>query len=450
MSPGNSRRWVWIAMVAALLAAPAVAAAQVSSLPQRTQSLSLTSGRFDGGIRAAGPVYTVEVASPGAPWQRLQFGSVELGKGSFLVVTSLIDGTSQRLDAAGLRAWQNTSAYFNGDALWVELHAAPGDRGVHVDIDAVIVGEVRVGASTICGASDDRTASNDARAGRIATVGCTGWLIASGSLLTAGHCVGGRMSVMEFNVPRSGSSGGVQHPGPEDQYPIDAGSIQHAVTGPGNDWAVFRVARNTETGLTALEAQGAGYNLVRSYGGGTLRVTGYGTDSGADNQTQQTHTGPAGQHGGNTLRHRVDTKGGNSGSPIIDVASGNAIGINTHGGCGTQGGDNHGTSTFHNALWAAASPGGGESVQLRQHCGTPTGWTASFGVGRYNRAALVAAGARDNDASSIGVPAGYRVTLFEDDGFAGRSVVYAADRSCFVADGFNDAASSMIVERVAP
>jgi V8-like Glu-specific endopeptidase len=444
------RRWLPIA-IALLVISPAVAAAQTAPMPERTESISIHSARFDGGIRTANArprlAYTTEVAARGAPWLRLVFGSVELGKHSYLVLTSLDDGASQRLDAAALRVWQNTSAYFNGDAVWVELYVAPGDGGVHVDIDRVVIGEIAVQASTICGPADDRTASSDRRVGRIASVGCTGWLISTGVLLTAGHCVGGSMSVMELNVPRSASNGGLRHPGPEDQYPIERQSIVHAVTGPGNDWAVFRTARNAQTGLTPHQAQGAAFTLAQSRGGASLTVTGYGTDSGADNQSQQTHSGPAGTHSGNLLRHRVDSTGGNSGSPIIDVASGHAIGIHTHGGCGASGGNNNGTSTFHPQLWAAAGGGGGDVVRLHEHCGQP-GWSASFAPGSHTLASIVAAGGRNDDASSVSVPAGYRVTLYEHDNFGGRSVVFTGDRACFVADGFNDLASSLIVERV--
>src|SRR5690606_40921165 len=57
---------------------------------------------------------------------------------------------------------------------------------------------------------------------------------------------------------------------------------------------------------------------------------------------------------GTTMRYQVDTTGGNSGSPVIDEATGEAVGVHTHGGCTTAGtGSNSGTSLFNTAFWAA-------------------------------------------------------------------------------------------------
>jgi hypothetical protein len=88
---------------------------------------------------------------------------------------------------------------------------------------------------------------------------------------------------------------------------------------------------------------------------------------------------------------------------------------------------------------------GGSSVQLRQHCDY-TGWTASFGVGNYTLSSIIAAGGVNDDASSIRVPAGLRVTLYEHDNFTGASLVRTADDNCFVNEGWNDRISSMRVE----
>ena len=54
------------------------------------------------------------------------------------------------------------------------------------------------------------------------------------------------------------------------------------------------------------------------------------------------------------MRYQTDTEGGNSGSPVIDDATGFAVGVHTHGGCSVGGGgNNHGTSTFNAAFWDA-------------------------------------------------------------------------------------------------
>jgi len=87
-------------------------------------------------------------------------------------------------------------------------------------------------------------------------------------------------------------------------------------------------------------------------------------------------------------------------------------------------------------------------VQLFQHCDFG-GWAASFGAaGNYSRAQIVSAGGLDNDASSLKVASGFKVTLFDGDAQTGTSVVLTADSPCFVAQGFNDQLSSMRIESV--
>jgi hypothetical protein len=59
------------------------------------------------------------------------------------------------------------------------------------------------------------------------------------------------------------------------------------------------------------------------------------------------------------MRYRTDTTGGNSGSPVIDDATNVAVGVHTHGGCTSSGGNNSGTSLFSAAFWAAVDMGAG-------------------------------------------------------------------------------------------
>jgi Peptidase inhibitor family I36 len=72
---------------------------------------------------------------------------------------------------------------------------------------------------------------------------------------------------------------------------------------------------------------------------------------------------------------------------------------------------------------------------------------ASFaGTGSYSASQIVSAGGRDNDASSLKIASGYKVTLYSGDNFSGSSLVLTGNDSCFVADNFNDSASSMKIE----
>src|SRR5690606_1209852 len=88
--------------------------------------------------------------------------------------------------------------------------------------------------------------------------------------------------------------------------------------------------------------------------GQTIRITGYGTGGGPSStwsQVQKTHTGPYSSLSGTTVRYRVDTTGGNSGSPVENESdAGKVIGIHTHGGCTSSGGSNAGTAIQHTGI----------------------------------------------------------------------------------------------------
>ena len=77
----------------------------------------------------------------GAIWLRLHFSEYNLGRSSYLTITSLQDGGDQRLDSRSLPQWENATAIFNGDAVEIELHVDPNDEGVYFVVDTVVVGE---------------------------------------------------------------------------------------------------------------------------------------------------------------------------------------------------------------------------------------------------------------------------------------------------------------------
>ncbi len=86
-------------------------------------------------------------------------------------------------------------------------------------------------------------------------------------------------------------------------------------------------------------------------------------------------------------------------------------------------------------------------LTLFQHCGY-SGWDAQFGVGDFTSDAILAAGGRPNDASSIKITEGYQITVYRGDNFTGNSITYAADDDCFVNEGYNDVISSFKIEKV--
>jgi FlgD Ig-like domain len=367
-----------------LIGMPDMAKGQPAKEPSRKEALIINSGTHDGNgnVGTAPRLAFKSVARiSNAPWLRLYFGNSELGRASFLKITSLEDGAYQYLNAVSLKQWQNTSAFFNGDAVEIELYVAPEDKRIFFETKEVVVGE-RMGSlgkiseilqdpcdpsvwCGICGTTDDRVASNDPAIGRMTRVNvdgdtveqCTGWIASNGAYIAAGHCFEaaplGR--TLEFNVPQSDPDGIINFPHPNDQYMLDLTSLESRDAGVGADWAVYRCNPNSNTGLLPVQAQNAFYRLSIDSNPPTFRLTGFGRDEclpgtnpltqrNSDNATEQTDTGPNnGEFGsGNTVywTYCIDHRTGNSGGPVIPDGTGLSVGIVTH--CATNTG--YGTS----------------------------------------------------------------------------------------------------------
>lgn len=302
-------------------------------------------------------VLSVPVEQVGVSSLRLHFSSVELAPGATLRVTSLYDGAVQTMAAHHVQEWQDSTCYFNGPAVLLEVLAYPGSGPSRLALSELEVGVPLGGFESQCGPVDDRVPSNDPRVARLMPSICTAWLIQDcvKCFLSAGHC--GLNSSVQFNVPFSTSGGSVVFPGPEDQYAIDTTSHQSS-NSFGNDWQYFGTFPNSNTGLTAFQAMGDAFELVSppSTAGNTIRITGHGADSSPNstyNFVQQTHSGPFVSNG-SPLQYQADTQGGNSGSPVIWEEGNAAIGVHTHAGCSTSGsGANQGTNINTGALQAA-------------------------------------------------------------------------------------------------
>ncbi|WP_378172495.1 T9SS type A sorting domain-containing protein [Aquimarina sp. SS2-1] len=352
-----SKHKITIVICALFMLIPFINHSQTQDLARHTTAYDLTLKSSDDFNKSTAEVITEEISEQGATWLRLFFKDVNLGKNSTLTITSKLDGATQTLNSKTIKEWSNSTAYFNGDAVTVTLSKASSDAAVSLSVSELSVGELDPGIKSICGSSDNRGDSNDDAIGRIVPIGCTGWIIRNGRLVTAGHCLNGNAQVIEFNVPKSNPDRTIVHPGPEDQYPIGNFNTPYQFGVPVTDWGVFTASANSQTGQTPIQAQGKSFNVVQSSPGNTIRITGYGTDSGIDNQTQQTHTGPLTSFDTNFVNYRTDTTGGNSGSPIIDTATGNAVGVHAYGGCSGSSGANFGERATIPAFWNALGLG---------------------------------------------------------------------------------------------
>jgi hypothetical protein len=351
--------------------------------PSHEVAVGLDSGvvRPRAGVEGPQVLWAGGVSEPGAAWMRLTFAAAVLpgdggrGDATIIRVTSMEDGAVQELDARGLARWSGTSAYFNGDSVWVELVAWEGSGygageclPAQVRVASATAGDPPFSSRSICGPTDDRELSSDPRVARYMPNGCTAWLIddANHQLLTAGHCGVGSAGVCEFNVPLSQDNGVLRHPPPEDQYPVEPTSVQARNDGEGEDYAYFGCWPNDQD-VPAFERQGACFTLAASVPGPSatpVRVTGFGVTRDpvpmSWNQAQKTMAGPYVQRSGTILYHTVDTTGGNSGSPMVLDATNTAIGIHTNGGCDNgPGAANTGTSLDNSGLrYALAHPRG--------------------------------------------------------------------------------------------
>lgn len=95
----------------------------------------------------------------------------------------------------------------------------------------------------------------------------------------------------------------------------------------------------------------------------------------------------------------------------------------------------------------AGGTNGNGPIKIFQNCDFQ-GYSAGLSTGTYTLGQLQGFGVKNDDISSIQVPAGYKVTLYNDDNFGGSSVVLTGNDSCLVGRGFNDLISSVRIESV--
>ncbi len=381
-----------------------------------------------------------------ASWVRLYFGQVQLAAGSFVRMTSALDNEVQELDAAGLARWGNTSAYFNGDTVSVQLVAAARSAGNRLAITSVArpvdhtpAGPQPLGDSGDCGicGSDDRVGSGELWACRLLPGGCTASVFNEAScLVSAGHCMGTNM-VVQFNVPNSNQDCSLNSPPVADQFPIQ--SLDFINGGVGNDWSVLIPGFNN-LGELPYERYGELRPIATSVPNPVVSATvwGYGVDNTCPrSQTQQTDTGSIVGLNATTIEWTIDIRSGNSGSSIIH--NGEIVGIVTHcniDGCPAL--PNFGTRidlasfaaardalcadslvfTFPKGLPAVIAPEGGTSVRVvvSADLGMPAPGTGtvhiSVGGGTFVPSAMAENAPNDYEAVFPAVDCGAVVEFF--------------------------------------
>jgi hypothetical protein len=284
--------------------------------------------------------HTEVIRLDGADWIRLYFGDVQLDSSSFLRITSDYDGEVQELDAAALEMWSNTTAYFNGDIVTVELVAEPNSQN-RLEINEVawedLIQLPTAGCDPgCCGPTDDRVSSNMLWSNRLVPAGCTASIYNTDSCaVSAGHCTSGGM-VLQFNVPSSNPNCSLNAPPIADQFPVTA--FQFTNGGPGNDWLAMTVGTNNLD-----EKPFDRYGEFRPIAstppqvGQPATVWGYGVDDQCTvSQTQQTSDGFIEQVLSTIVRYSIDVTFGNSGSGVLRNGQ-EIVGIVTHCCCPNQG-----------------------------------------------------------------------------------------------------------------
>lgn len=162
---------------------------------------------------------------------------------------------------------------------------------------------------------------------------CTITLISDGCALTAGHCLvalgEARFFVDQKNTPEKREG--------EFVYPVDQRWIRALQSRIGNDWAVVRLKANPKTGLLPGKVHGFIEPEVRRVEISDVGLELHAIEKAADRSYQRVKaSGQLLWTESSIIYHDLDTLGGSSGALVIDVGTGKAIGIHTHGGCDTM------------------------------------------------------------------------------------------------------------------
>ena len=346
----KARFCVVLVVLAAIGSGAAVYGQQTLDYPRgEISDYFLDSGKHANNSDELQLVYSDSVAVDSAVWLRLYFGQVSLPEGSFVRVTSVFDEDYQELDGDMMIEWSDSTAYFNGDTLLVDMFAAPHTVGNQIVLERVgfELGDMEGLDYQHCGIcnGDDRSPSNEDFSARLMPVGCSGSIYHRDSCrLSAGHCARSGLTA-QFRVPPSSSGGSPRHPPASEQFPVR--QYRYTNGGVGNDWMVMTTGTN-HLGETAYERYGELRDIAEALpASGSSDIWGYGQSwiYPTRSQTQQHSPGSIMSRLGSYYTMMNDATFGQSGSGYLQ--SDELIGIITHcneSGCGNIATriDNHG------------------------------------------------------------------------------------------------------------
>ncbi|WP_435134486.1 hypothetical protein [Formosa sp. A9] len=108
------------------------------------------------------------------------------------------------------------------------------------------------------------------------------------------------------------------------------------------------------------------------------------------------------------------------------------------------GGDsNYSSSSSRNSSHRSNSHSSNRGVTLYKDCGF-RGSSVTLDEGRYNHDEL---GIGNDNLSSIEVPRGYKITIYQNENYGGKSKTYYNDVNCLTDDDMNDRTSSIRISR---
>ena len=212
------------------------------------QKIPYTFSHEAGPSRESSLVVLTNVNESASTFLRLYFKGTQLGDESYLILEGT-DGARQELRKKDLENWSFSSAYFNGSTVKVSLFSAEGEKNM-VFIDAIKVSDGKIETTNRTVSQGRENLTNQTPSTNSSTIDYdllphaaavgrfsngnksygTGWIAANGAIVSAKRIlydlvVNGDYDIIEFNIPASANYGTVNHPGPEDQYPLRASSI---------------------------------------------------------------------------------------------------------------------------------------------------------------------------------------------------------------------------------